>query len=48
MKDLLETMLPELLRQAPSVVVLVVILLHQQQQINMLLEKCIVITQALP
>jgi hypothetical protein len=48
MKETIAAMLPELIRQAPAVVVLVIILVHQQQQINLLLEKCIVITQALP
>lgn len=48
MKQLLETIMPRLLENAPAVVVLIIILLHQQQQINMLLEKCIVITQFTP
>lgn len=45
MKQIFESILPKILENAPAVVVLVVILMHQQQQINMLLEKCIVISQ---
>jgi hypothetical protein len=46
--EVIKSIIPELVKQAPSVIVLIIILLHQQQQINLLLEKCIVITQSMP
>lgn len=48
MQTILKTLLPRLIENAPAIVVLLIILVHQQQQINMLLEKCIVVSQMLP
>jgi len=48
LSNLAETMLPELIKQMPVVIVLVIILMHQQQQINMLLDKCILVIQTVP
>lgn len=48
MKDVLRSLLPKLIENAPAIVVLLIILVHQQQQINLLLEKCIVISRQFP
>lgn len=43
---IIKSLLPELVKQMPVVIVLIIILIHQQQQINMLLEKCILVIKA--
>ena len=41
--ELVKSMLPKLVDNAPAIVVLLIILVHQQQQINMLLERCLAV-----
>lgn len=48
MKDVVIAMLPRLIEQMPVVVIMLVIMVHQQSQINLLIETCIVVSNALP